>query len=383
MERPAMGSFATIRVACALALAGILSAACGGGHDAGLAAPATPVLTTLTVALSPATIQVGQTAMASVTGADQHGNAMAVGTVTWSAASSAIATVSASGVVTGLAMGQTQIIASAAGKQGQQSLTVTIPAATIYTGITWAAIFMDHCPTTDPAYATLRQDFEIRIDGQPDATPVTCTEPYSVMPIAQLTDELIAWQTLRTAYYMSFGTDGKLPWTPLSFYAWLKANIAGVNLRSATGIADCCAVINGKKYIEYSRQDSATRNVMRDWPWISAKVEFYAHETRHAEPAVYPHVTGCPAFPSATGPAGCDANYDLSNLGAYGIQYWLEANWATGTIDVGIGCSTSTVAHQYATWHAGNANSETTRFVSNAPPQVQPVPPWGGPCPAP
>jgi hypothetical protein len=269
------------------------------------------------------------------------------------------------------------VTATSEGRTGTALVSAMVSLAT---GIGNAAAFMDHCPTNDPVYATLRQDFELHFDGPVDTVGVTCTEPYSTMPIAQLSDELIAWQTLRTAYYMSIGTEGKLPWTNLSLYAWMKANVAGIEFSSVPGTAECCAVFNGKKYIVYSRQDSATRNVMRDWPWISAKLEFYAHEIRHAEPGGYPHVNGCPAFPLPTDPFGCDATYDLSNLGAYGIQYWMEASWATGAINVGIGCSSSTVAQQYAQWHAGNATTEVRRFVTNAPAAVQAKVPYGGPC---
>jgi len=250
----------------------------------------------------------------------------------------------------------------------------------IITGISNAATFIDRCPTNDSAYSTIRQDFELRIDGQLDSTPVTCTEPYSAMPIAQLTDELIALQTLRTAFYMSIGTEGRLPWTNLSLYAWIKSSIAGINLTSDPGIARCCRYINGKPYIEYSRQDAAQRDYVRDWPSISAKLGFYAHEMRHANPGGYFHVNGCAAFPLPTDHLACDATYDLSNLGAYGIQYWLESIWATGFLNVGIGCSSPAVAQQYVEQHAANANLFAIRFVTNVPPLVQPMLPYGGPC---
>ena len=94
---------------------------CGGGSPKEPTVPVapTPVLTTVTVSLSAATIQVGQTDTARATGLDQRGAPMSVGTPVWTTASSAIATVSASGIVTGVAPGQTTLIASVGGKQGQ------------------------------------------------------------------------------------------------------------------------------------------------------------------------------------------------------------------------------------------------------------------------
>jgi hypothetical protein len=79
--------------------------ACGGGG--GDSAPTTPnptVLTTLSVSLAPATIQVGQTATAA--GRDQFGASIATGTVTWVSSSPQVATVTASGAVLGVAAGQ-------------------------------------------------------------------------------------------------------------------------------------------------------------------------------------------------------------------------------------------------------------------------------------
>lgn len=113
----------------------ILAAACGGGKDAGPPPPPPPpppVLTTVTVSLSAATISVGQTATASASGLDQNGAAISVGAVVWSSGAPAVASVSAGGVVSALAPGQAQIVATAGSKQGQLSLTVTpVPVATV------------------------------------------------------------------------------------------------------------------------------------------------------------------------------------------------------------------------------------------------------------
>lgn len=112
------------------ALALVLLAGCGGGGSTNApttpvtpVAP-TPVLTTVTVALTPATIQVGQTATAAASGFDQNGAPFGIGAPIWSSSPAGVATASANGIVTGVAPGQATVMASVNGKQGQMSLAV-------------------------------------------------------------------------------------------------------------------------------------------------------------------------------------------------------------------------------------------------------------------
>ena len=94
--------------------------------------PAAATLTTLAVTLPVPTLLAGQTMTATATGADQYGATIATGAVVWSTASTTIATVDASGLVTAVATGQTQVIATASGKTGQAPVTVgLIPVATV------------------------------------------------------------------------------------------------------------------------------------------------------------------------------------------------------------------------------------------------------------
>lgn len=103
---------------------------CGGGKEAPTA-PA-PVLTTIVISFQQTPIFVGQTASARADGHDQFGAPIGTGTVGWSTGSSAIATVNASGAVTGVAPGQTTLTATAAGKQDVVSITVApVPVATV------------------------------------------------------------------------------------------------------------------------------------------------------------------------------------------------------------------------------------------------------------
>jgi hypothetical protein len=88
-------------------------------------------LTSLGVSF-PGTLVVGQSAAATATATDQFGATMAAGPVVWSTLAPAIATVNGNGVVTAVAIGQTQVIADANGIQAQAAVTVIpIPVASV------------------------------------------------------------------------------------------------------------------------------------------------------------------------------------------------------------------------------------------------------------
>jgi hypothetical protein len=333
------------------------------------------------VTVSPAapTITVGLSAQLTASTLDAAGNALSGRTVTWSSSNSAVASVSATGLVTGIAVGgPVTITAASEGKSG--TAVVTVAANTpIVTGIRDANTFLTRCPTNDSAYNTIRQDFEFLSDGQPDAVMISCAEPYTTVPVEQLTDELIAMQTLRLMYYMSQGTAGRLPWTTQDLYQWMKSSVAGINFHAQPGLSACCDIINGKRYIITSRKDAESRTLgYRDWNTLSVWAALFAHEARHVTGPG--HVTGCPAFPNPTDPPGCDATYDLNNLGSYGVQYWLFSGWATGFLNVGLGCAPLATAQSEAMFAASAANLIPPRFVTNAPPSVTATTPYGGPC---
>jgi uncharacterized protein YjdB len=137
-----------------LAISAVLADSCGGGKDGGPTGPPAPVLTAVTVTVAPSTIQVGQSATASAAGLDQNGAQLSLGSVTWSTGAPDIATVSASGVVSGVSPGQTLVTAASGGKQGQQSLTVVpVPVAAVSVAPASASIVVD---ATQQLVATMR-----------------------------------------------------------------------------------------------------------------------------------------------------------------------------------------------------------------------------------
>jgi uncharacterized protein YjdB len=86
-----------------------------------------PVVTTVTVAPTSASVLVGATTTLQAIVKDQNGNAMTGQTVTWSTNNGAAATVNSNGVVTGVAAGSATITATSSGKTGTSSITVTPP----------------------------------------------------------------------------------------------------------------------------------------------------------------------------------------------------------------------------------------------------------------
>lgn len=86
----------------------------------------------VTVTPSTSTLTVGQTATLGATVRDAAGNVIAGASVTWASSATSVATVSASGVVTGVAPGTATITASSGGRSGTAAVTVNpAPAATV------------------------------------------------------------------------------------------------------------------------------------------------------------------------------------------------------------------------------------------------------------
>jgi hypothetical protein len=154
--------------------------------------------------------------------------------------------------------------------------------------------------------------------------------------------------------------------------------VAGVNFHAQQGLSACCETIGGRKYVITSTKDTTSLKGYRNWESMLGWLLLLAHEARHANGPG--HVMGCPAFPLSTDPAGCDATYDLSNLGSYGIQQWLYASVAVSRLNVGFGCVNADSARKYTQSAATNANGYIDRFVTNRPVAVIAPTPYGGPC---
>src|SRR5213078_1107518 len=79
-----------------------------------------------------ASVQAGQTVQLTATPRDAGGNPLSGRTVTWSSSNTAVATVSNSGLVSGVTPGSITISATSEGKSGTSAVTVTnVPVATV------------------------------------------------------------------------------------------------------------------------------------------------------------------------------------------------------------------------------------------------------------
>jgi uncharacterized protein YjdB len=85
----------------------------------------------VTVSPSTSSLLVGQTTTLTATLKDGNGNVLAGRAITWTSSASSVATVSATGVVTGVSGGAVTITATSEGKSGSATVTVTSPPAAI------------------------------------------------------------------------------------------------------------------------------------------------------------------------------------------------------------------------------------------------------------
>ncbi len=107
----------------------VLGACSGGGSNSSTAPTPVPlVTTTVSVSLFSSALVTGGSTNATATALDQNGATLGGRTVTWSSTASAVATVSAAGVVQAVGAGTASIVATIDGKTGQAALSVTAPA---------------------------------------------------------------------------------------------------------------------------------------------------------------------------------------------------------------------------------------------------------------
>lgn len=232
--------------------------------------------------------------------------------------------------------------------------------------------FLERSPTTDPAYAQIRTDFQIRRNGELVGT-LNCPEPISAIPIAEYTDELVVVQSLRTLYYMDRGLTGHLPWTSGNLYDWMRARIGGIDIRDGVSGGYCCESFDGRTFIVIGSQNDFNRDFDRKWRGISGNICFYAHEARHVDG--FPHSSCCGIS------AGCDSFYDELNPAPYAVQWILNRLWLEGVINVGIGCLSENERIEIGQWHLGSCNSSfRSRFCTDPPPILSLPALVGGSC---
>jgi glucose/arabinose dehydrogenase len=123
VPRSSLSRPATLLVLCC-ALVTVPLASCGSDGGGDIQQPPVPV-STVTVTAPQSSLQVGQTVQLSATAQDANGTALSGRSFEWSSTSEAVATVSPTGLVTGIAAGQAEIRAVSEGVTGSVTLTVT------------------------------------------------------------------------------------------------------------------------------------------------------------------------------------------------------------------------------------------------------------------
>lgn len=104
----------------------LLLSCSGGGSDSTITGPPPPVpVASVSITTSSASVQKGQTLQLTVETKDASGNSLPGRTVSWSSSSEAIATVTQSGVVSGLAVGSVTVTALSEGKSASTAIQVT------------------------------------------------------------------------------------------------------------------------------------------------------------------------------------------------------------------------------------------------------------------
>jgi hypothetical protein len=146
-----------------------------------------PPVASVTVSLASATIQAGQTTQATAATRDAANNVLTGRTVTWSSATPSVASVSSTGLVTGLTAGTATIVASSEGQSGSAQLTVTAgnPAdAPQISAITPSTIVEGQAATiTGTKFGTSAAANIVRVGGVPAlVTSVTATALQIVVP---------------------------------------------------------------------------------------------------------------------------------------------------------------------------------------------------------
>jgi uncharacterized protein YjdB len=133
----------------------------------------------VTVSPAPGSVQAGQTLQLTATPKDVNGNPLTGRTISWSSSNTSVATVSASGLVTGVVAGSATITATSEGQSGTSAITVTPPSST--------------CPTSstafqNSAFTSQNGSFTATFDATPNGTGLDVATGLSQGAAAAYTD---------------------------------------------------------------------------------------------------------------------------------------------------------------------------------------------------
>src|SRR5213596_1878807 len=204
----------------------------------------------VTVSPTAAGVTVGATTQVTATPKDSNGTALSGRVVTWATSNAAAATVSASGLVTGVAAGSATITATSEGQSGTSAITVTnVPVASV---------------TVSPATASLTVGATTQLTATPKDANGTATD----LAVAGVTDssvtlsftEVTDGTGLPASYDIRFAA-GTISWGSATVVA--RGSCASPMAGNAIGAKRSCTVLGLAPSIGYQFQLVAFRGTLK------------------------------------------------------------------------------------------------------------------------
>jgi len=194
------------------------------------------------------------------------------------------------------------------------------------------------CPSAAEV-ARINADLAISFESDPTAGSLACSASQGSANLTPLQKR--AYNAVRIMQRIPF--DAALPWTGLGLYDWFVAAIDGIRFRSDITYSYCCeppGVINLKTGLASEQTDLW---INPDWnTGLAHLMILMVHEARHNEGYVHT----C---------AGGTRDGTLAELGAFGVQYYLQVWLATHASPVFMRAPIAGNPGYYQWRHAGDA----------------------------
>ena len=225
--------------------------------------------------------------------------------------------------------------------------------------------FLDRCPKNNPRYPVIKQALVIKhIDSSGyllpdiDIDSIPCYEPISSMSLSDYSDPLSIVKAYEVMDAMDTGMMLHLPWTPGTFFDWFVSGIRGVAINDMAPFAGCCLSWDSKNFfISLPKSDDYTKTVLKTTlHGVVDNIIGLAHERRHADGDGHPHLCGYK-----------DLVYDVNNLSAYGVSYWMAKSFLD-RINLGVNGLESNKAQEFLEWYLTGANNVRGAFCDIQPP---------------
>jgi parallel beta-helix repeat protein len=184
----------------------------------------------VSVAPATATVQVGLTVLLTATPKDASGNPLAGRVITWASSNTAVAAVSASGLVTGVAVGSVTITATSEGKSGTATVTVVASAPSAGCAPTGSGV----CRYVDAALGN-------------DANPGDSAQPFQTIQQAAAVVNPGDWVVVRNGVYtggttvLTAGRGG----TATNYVVFAAQHRGGAVIDGQNNTSDIAVRING------------------------------------------------------------------------------------------------------------------------------------------